>query len=91
MTTKEKLPQCAERGCKDFQAPGSFMNRCLKHRREPLTVPQQITVAPVFARRAQKVDCAACNAEDVVDTLTGLCRPCWRSWRWSPIRERPMP
>lgn len=27
--------------------------------------------------------CVACGEEGHRDVATGLCRPCWRGWRWS--------
>lgn len=33
--------------------------------------------------------CVACkNGIVSLDKRTGLCRSCWRHWRWSPSQER---
>lgn len=33
--------------------------------------------------------CVACqNTRVSLDRRTGLCRSCWRHWRWSPTQER---
>lgn len=55
----------------------------------PVTIRQQIAKGPRFIvdDDAGQAVCNACPDVGDVDEATGLCRPCWRAWRWSPKRE----
>lgn len=52
------------------------------------TLRAQIAAGPKFEDTPEPGLCLACGEEGDIDTDTGLCRPCWRAWRWSPTRER---
>lgn len=54
---------------------------------EPVSVRDQIAAGPRFVG-ALEGTCGACADRALaIDVATGLCRPCWRAWRWSPRRE----
>lgn len=55
---------------------------------EKLAARAQISAGPQFNAPPANTLCAACGELGDCDLTTGLCRCCWRAWRWSPIRER---
>lgn len=65
-----------------------------RDKRPPLTVGDQLAAGPKFvpwlplqARQDDNI-CVTCGGPGPVDVETHTCRPCWRCWRWSTIRER---
>lgn len=48
----------------------------------------QIAAGPKFEDAAEDDLCIACGDDGAVDMTTGTCRPCWRAYRWSSVRER---
>jgi hypothetical protein len=86
-TTKTNEPQCIEPGCKNPQVPGAFM-RCEDHRPKPQTTKHLIAIGYTFKPEPGTHVCVACYVDSsVLDRKTGLCRGCWRHWRWSPAKE----
>lgn len=83
---------CVNRPC-DRPAVCNPIARCAKNRAPftPPTVREQLEAGPKFV--ASEGICIACGRfrEDEstqVDKSTGLGIKCWRSWRWSSVRER---
>ena len=86
--TKE-VNRCAFVGC--HAAPLVGQTLCGEHRLKPLTTREAIAEGPKFDEEIPDRDGARCVCGDGAnqrDRATGLCRVCWRIWRWSPIRER---
>lgn len=53
------------------------------------TIKELLAQGPTF--QPEVGPCKTCVGANEVDASTGLCRSCWRVWRWSPIREREIP
>lgn len=89
MAAKSPSVHCAIAGCE--LPPGMGRLICKDHELKPMTLRQRIEKgAHWFLRKAKDAaPCAACGdpAVEGTDGDTGLCRPCWRAWRWSAIRE----
>lgn len=88
---KEAL-QCAVVDCKLPPMAGQVL--CADHKPKPLTLRERIAKGPRFDEDTPDRDGARCVCGDGVtvrDKLTSLCRPCWRAWRWSSIREYEQP
>lgn len=54
------------------------------------TVREKIMGGRRFEEEVPDRDGARCVCGDGVtarDKVTGLCRPCWRQWRWSSVGE----
>lgn len=94
------MPKPAERracvipGCKLSALDGS--SRCADHQPRPATLRELIAAGPIWIPEAAKSSvkltvCLACvDFVAAVDTATGLCRVCWRLWRFAqattPVR-----
>lgn len=66
---------------------------CVDHKPKPLTLRERIENGPKFDAMMGG-PCIACGEDEIGaerDSSTRLCRPCWRSWRWSMIREYEQP
>ena len=56
-----------------------------------MSLKDEIAAGPKFAYEDDVVSraCGACAAVDFIDRDTGLCRPCWRAWRFGGGYETP--
>jgi hypothetical protein len=58
------------------------------------SVREQIEAGPKFEPSTDERGACICwtaGKGEYYDRTTGLCRDCWRAWRWSPTRERERP
>lgn len=53
----------------------------------PLTLREQLIEGPHWFT-GEIAFCIACIELTSLDKATTLCKPCWRAWRWSPVRSR---
>lgn len=52
------------------------------------TVREKIAAGAQFGREGTEDGCClACQEPGTLDRGIGLCRPCWRQWRWSSVAE----
>lgn len=91
MTAPSDSARCAFVGCKLPRLMGQVW--CVEHKPKPLTFKEGIAAGPKFEAARDDSDekgtlgCPACDEVAVFDKRTGLCRKCWRAWRFSTERK----
>jgi len=83
-------PQCLEPGCRNPAAQsfaGAYLRTCAGCTKPAPTLRELIAAGPRFEEEDLGL-CPVCGLDEFLDVASGICRPCWRVWRWSPVRER---